>query len=188
LFTDKNSWRSHQIVSEPITVYGFWIADPKPAGIGPNTYVTTQRFLDAYYKPLDVPGDPYNTKYLAVTDPPQYVTVDRGESPVIIPEPATIFSPSESSVVQQAALGNTADYIRIAADDTLSMAAKNGFNWVAQYYPVMTGMLSGAPVTKVTVGVHESMITFGTSTGETVTVLVDTHTGELLEIRMPPNT
>ena len=65
IHTDINAW----LPPAQLTVYGFWINDPVSGGIGNNTYVTASRFLSTYFRALNVSGDQYNGKFLAVTDP-----------------------------------------------------------------------------------------------------------------------
>jgi parallel beta-helix repeat protein len=61
---------------ENVTVYGFWVNDPLPEGIGSNSYKTAQEFFAAYYHPLVVQNDPYQGKYIAIADPPESYTYD----------------------------------------------------------------------------------------------------------------
>jgi len=58
------------------TVHGLWVNDPYPSGIGENTYKMASEWLSAYYDPLNVPGDPYHTKYVAVCEPPEDAVSD----------------------------------------------------------------------------------------------------------------
>ncbi|MFC1624619.1 Ig-like domain-containing protein, partial [Candidatus Omnitrophota bacterium] len=51
------------------TVYGVWLTDPSPSGIGQDLYVTPQSLQDTYLLPL-VTSDHYNGKYLQVAEPP----------------------------------------------------------------------------------------------------------------------
>lgn len=67
IFTDQNAWP----IPTELTVFGFWLNDPVVGGLGNNTYVTVQQFLDNYYLPLNVPSDDYDGKYLAIQDPYQ---------------------------------------------------------------------------------------------------------------------
>ena len=63
------------VVSYPIppalTIYGFWVNDPLPGGIGENSYKTVQEFAATYYKVDTVVGDPYNGKYVGIFEPPE---------------------------------------------------------------------------------------------------------------------
>jgi hypothetical protein len=53
-------------------IYGFWINDPNPTGIGENTYKSVDQWTDTYYKPLTGvnASDPCKGKYVAVCEPP----------------------------------------------------------------------------------------------------------------------
>ena len=68
IYTDKNSWPPGGHLPN-ITVYGFWLNDPKEGGLGGNTYVTIARFLSAYFLPITLAGDTYEGQYYAITDP-----------------------------------------------------------------------------------------------------------------------
>ena len=50
--------------------------DPGVGGIGENTYVTVQHFLNEYFEELNVPGDRFHGQYLAITDPPRDIDVE----------------------------------------------------------------------------------------------------------------
>jgi hypothetical protein len=54
------------------SIYGFWINDPNPIGIGENTYKTVDQWTSTYHLNLtDVRGcDNYKDKYVAVCEPP----------------------------------------------------------------------------------------------------------------------
>jgi hypothetical protein len=59
---------------DELTVYGFWMNDPYPAGlggIGENSYKTGNEFVTYYYNTMTV-GD-YIGEYLAVLEPPESV-------------------------------------------------------------------------------------------------------------------
>jgi hypothetical protein len=67
IHTNQNVWPPDH--AQNLEVYGFWVNGFLPGGTGENTYVTAQRFLNAYFLPLNVPGDTYNGKFFAVIDP-----------------------------------------------------------------------------------------------------------------------
>jgi len=70
IHSDRNAW----LPPTELTVYGFWLNSPVvPVGDYPseNTYVTVSRFMSTYLHPLNIPGDFYHEKYLAITDPYQ---------------------------------------------------------------------------------------------------------------------
>ena len=59
-------------------IYGFWINDPKPDGIGENTYKTVDQWNSTYH--LSLTGvrecDIYKDRYVAVCEPPVQPDVD----------------------------------------------------------------------------------------------------------------
>ncbi len=55
-----------------LEVYGFWLNDPVPAGIGENSYKTVDEFLATYYLPLAT-GDSYDGEFVAICEPPDSV-------------------------------------------------------------------------------------------------------------------
>jgi hypothetical protein len=59
-------------------IYGFWINDPNPTGIGENTYKTVDQWTDTYFKNLTGvrDGDIYKNRYVAVCEPPVQPDVD----------------------------------------------------------------------------------------------------------------
>jgi len=101
IHTDRDSWN----YTGPLTIYGFWINDPNAGGIGTNTYVTTSTLMNDYYYPLNVPGDPFNSKFVTVNDPPNIQGVDvpsiTGDQ-VTIGEPIVRFTADQTRLLQQA--------------------------------------------------------------------------------------
>ena len=81
------------------SIYGFWINDPNPGGIGENTYKTVDQWSSTYHLNLtDVRDcDGYEGKYVAVCEPPEPddVTVS------LVPSPAR-FNDEATQVVQAA--------------------------------------------------------------------------------------
>jgi len=69
IHTDQNAYP----VPDPLAVYGFWVNDPLPAGIGANIYVTVDE-LDGFYEPIELVDDPYHLKYVAIVEPPEDVS------------------------------------------------------------------------------------------------------------------
>ena len=53
-----------------LTIYGFWINDPMPGGIGENSYKTVTQLTDDYYWALST-GDSWDGEYAAVLEPPE---------------------------------------------------------------------------------------------------------------------
>ena len=76
---------------DELTVYGFWMNDPCPDGIGENSYRTTDQFLDIYYDPLSTGGGQWDGKYVGILEPPE--EVDGCVLHIPIPQPH--FSPEQ---------------------------------------------------------------------------------------------
>ena len=53
------------------TVYGFWMNDPNPDGIGENSYKTVGQWKDTYYQPIDDDGYAWDDEYVTVLEPPE---------------------------------------------------------------------------------------------------------------------
>jgi hypothetical protein len=77
--------------AEEYDVYGLWINDPAPDGIGANSYKTATEWSgdlavpdDGYYQKV-VSGDECNNKYVAILEPPDH------DAKVRIVEPAARF-------------------------------------------------------------------------------------------------
>ena len=53
-------------------IYGFWVNDPNPTGIGENTYKSVDQWTGTYFKSLTGvrDGDIYKNRYVAVCEPP----------------------------------------------------------------------------------------------------------------------
>jgi hypothetical protein len=102
IYTDRNTW----LPPDQLTVYGFWLNDPKSGGLGGNTYVTTQRFLSTYFVPLNVPSDAYNGKYLAITDPPRDIPMNTANTKVTFSETTAGLTTQELNILK----GTSADF------------------------------------------------------------------------------
>ncbi len=58
---------------EALEVRGFWVNDPYPStrgGIGENSYKMANEWNNTYYLPINIPGDTYEGKYIAICEPP----------------------------------------------------------------------------------------------------------------------
>ncbi len=84
-YGDYSNWMSirgihtnHSVygMSEALAVHGFWVNDPYPGGIGENSYKMANIWLNDYYFPLDVTGDPYDGQYVAICEPPEDAASD----------------------------------------------------------------------------------------------------------------
>ncbi len=82
---------------EELEVYGFWINDPMPDGIGEYSYVTAPEFTSTYYQQLDVSGDPYDGEYVAIVEPPE----DVEQSNIILKTPNVQFNSYQKNILKQ---------------------------------------------------------------------------------------
>jgi hypothetical protein len=59
-------------------IYGFWVNDPNPTGIGENTYKSVDQWTSTYFKSLTGVRDCdiYKNRYVAVCEPPVQPDVD----------------------------------------------------------------------------------------------------------------
>jgi hypothetical protein len=96
-------------------IYGFWINDPKPEGIGENSFKTDTEWISTYYKALGnlEPGDVYEGKYVAVCEPPNQpaAEVNLTPSPARLAEPVnpvTMEEPLELEGLNKMAQGRLA--------------------------------------------------------------------------------
>lgn len=78
-----------------LTVYGFWVNDPLPGGIGENSYKTLDQWLSTYYSVLQT-DDIYNGKYVAILEPPE----TNYSSNLIIGSSPPRFSPEEQQTLR----------------------------------------------------------------------------------------
>jgi len=105
-------------------VFGFWINDPAVGGLGNNTYVTVEQFLDSYYLPLNVGDETYNGKYLAITDP--YESVDQNQLDTIqlrIGRTTASFSQDDLRTVHSAQTSGASAVLKQHAYNVLIQAA-----------------------------------------------------------------
>ena len=70
LHTNKNAAPSTWVTPDDLEVYGFWVNDPHPGGIGENSYKTAEEWTETYYKPLET-GDQWDGEYVAILEPPE---------------------------------------------------------------------------------------------------------------------
>jgi hypothetical protein len=130
-------------------VYGFWINDPLPGGIGSNTYVTIDKLTSDYYFPLNVPGDRYNGQFVAVTDPPNLDVElpEISDKEIEFAELPSGFTDDEARVVKRARIDESA---RVFADTYVINAAFEGAMEVLRYGHLadmfINAQVSGKPV------------------------------------------
>jgi hypothetical protein len=53
------------------TIYGFWINDPNPAGIGENSYKCVNQFTDNYYQAMHGQCDVTDGNWVSICEPPE---------------------------------------------------------------------------------------------------------------------
>ena len=117
-----------------MSIHGFWISDPGSGGLGDSTYVTARYFTEEYFMPLDVPGDYFDGKYVAVTDPPENVSVremaERTATDIVFSDHPVGFSKVESRLVRCAVLR---DSVRLLANHVVVHAAHEAALSVVRY-------------------------------------------------------
>lgn len=83
---DYNNWMAvrgiHTSVNpyenDEYDIYGFWLNDPKPGGIGANIFTATTQFTEEYFLQMDVnASDPCNDKWVSIIEPPEHYAVAR---------------------------------------------------------------------------------------------------------------
>jgi hypothetical protein len=117
---------------ENLTIYGFWVNDPLPGGIGENTYKDITTFATDYYQPMTTGN--YVGEYLSVVEPPEN------------PEDCSLYlapSPPRFTPFQQLILGMTettkgiSDSVETITDQWIIHAAIAGLQ--EQLIPFDTG-------------------------------------------------
>jgi len=83
-----------------LTVYGFWVNDPLPDGIGANSFKTITVFLETYYLPMSETDPDYAEEYVAIVEPPEDLS---GVDLIFGVSPAR-FNEQEFSLVQASQL------------------------------------------------------------------------------------
>jgi hypothetical protein len=59
-------------------IYGFWLNDPNPGGIGANIFTATNQFTEEYFLQMDVNvTDPCDNKWVSILEPPDHYAVAR---------------------------------------------------------------------------------------------------------------
>ncbi|MFH1100447.1 MAG: right-handed parallel beta-helix repeat-containing protein [Methanobacteriota archaeon] len=175
IHTDRNAW----LPPTQLNVYGFWLNDPKAGGLGANTYVTTQRFLSTYFLNLTVPGDLYNGKRLAITDPSRDILVYTDQVTVTIAEPATGFTKTEMKLVAERSKTTTTKPI----DNLVIHAAAKAAKTVLQYDSVYSPCFENTRVIRKPVYNKDDTCTvFFDTAGLVFEVQLYTKTGALAQI------
>ncbi|MFH1100448.1 MAG: LamG-like jellyroll fold domain-containing protein [Methanobacteriota archaeon] len=177
IHTDQNAW----LPPEQLNVYGFWLNDPKPNGVGSNTYVTVQRFLDVYYKPITILNDTYNGTYLAITDPPRDIASPVADTAVNFVESPVKFSANEARLVNRLVKGKLTNII---TDNIVIRAAYEAASDVLKNDPVYADLFTSAqPTARPRYEKATCLVNFAHQ-GTTFKILINTLDGSLLEIQI----
>ncbi|MFH1101205.1 MAG: CARDB domain-containing protein [Methanobacteriota archaeon] len=181
IHTDQDAWMSYPDFPA-ITVYGLWLNDPKTGGLGGNTYVTTQTFLNLYFKTLNVRNDRYDGQYLAIIEPPQGIPEPEYQSVTIGQNPAG-FSKQENIVVRSAQTMKTSSLMKDLANTIITEKARRFVNGVLQYDTSdLAQIFSETQVNKKPVcNGAEWIVTFSHPTGVVFDVRLSAITGEPLQ-------
>jgi hypothetical protein len=170
IHTNKTAW----LPPTALTVYGFWLNDPKAGGLGNNTYVTVSRFLSTYFLNLSVPGDQYNGKRLAITDPPRDIPINTDDVAITFTIPKTQFTIDEAQIVAQ----------KKGADTIIVRAGYNAAWDVLKNDPVFADSFTKATVTGKPIFKDTTISVKFVNKGTSFTILLQKETGSLLEIQI----
>jgi hypothetical protein len=173
IHTDKNAWNGNQIVSGPITIYGFWLNDPSSSN-GNNIYVTTSYFTSTYFLKLNVQNDLYNNSFLVITDPDPNRPIDDTHLQLVPRNPAG-FIVGEKQIIQNA---KKTPSLQAQADTIIGKKAQEFVKNVVAYDSVYSGLTQttviGKPVLK---GTQYIVTLLGNDGRTTVRVYLDSKTG-----------
>ncbi|MFH1101023.1 MAG: LamG domain-containing protein, partial [Methanobacteriota archaeon] len=181
IHTNRSLWDGHNIISNPVSLYGFWINDPTPGGLGENTYVTADYFINNYFLPLNLPGNPNDGKRVMVTDPPRGIQINPDSSDITITPVITGFASNEAKLIQSAQQRGATPQTNEKANTVIIQKAWDATNKVLQNDVIYGSLFTettvlGKPVLNKT----EYMVTFSHSSGTIFTVYLDQKTGALL--------
>jgi hypothetical protein len=169
-----------------LTVYGFWVNDPSVAGIGENTYKTANELLVNYFKPMDLPGTPYEDgRYVYIVEPPAGFTGfgDAGGTTVTFGNQPGGYTASQKQVLQRSArLGKT-----VLADQVISQVARESVDGILALEGRSLAGYKSVQVTRVDSKVSDDYTIVVFSNGvDTVAVRLDQASGKLLEFSEAP--
>ena len=103
-----------------LDVFGFWVNDPYPSGIGENTYKISVEWTNNYYQPISVADDPYYGEYIAICEPP----LPEEECDLTLVVPPEQWEPLDEPPEQR--IGMSAFFLRQVNDDAVVKAAIDG--------------------------------------------------------------
>jgi hypothetical protein len=109
---------------DELIVYGFWVNDPLPGGIGGNSYKTLDTWISNYYYPLST-GDEYDGEYVAVLEPPDSTENCKLKYPELRPK-FTLFQSNLFRYVRN--LKNITNEMQTMTDQWIIQAAIEGVN------------------------------------------------------------
>ncbi|MFH1100443.1 MAG: M14 family zinc carboxypeptidase [Methanobacteriota archaeon] len=183
IHTDKEAWMSYPDFPA-ITVYGFWLNDPKTGGIGGNTYVTTQTFLTNYFKTLNVRDDRYDGQYLAIIEPPQGIPQPE-YSPIVIEETPVRCTPADENIIRLALQNKASPLVKELSNNALIKTAQKAVDWVLRYDESLNILFTETVVhKKPMIKDLTAIVSFVHNNGTTFEVHLHLPTGELKEIRL----
>jgi len=134
------------------TIYGFWINDPNPAGIGENSYKCVNQFTDNYYQAMQGQCDVVDGNWVSICEPPEVdAEITLANSPARFEKaitPAMAEKPLMVYDVEQLALEKV-----VKDDEALKIveAAINGVNvqlvpYDAEFAEVFAKTIPGNPM------------------------------------------
>ncbi|MEM4257695.1 MAG: LamG-like jellyroll fold domain-containing protein [Candidatus Thermoplasmatota archaeon] len=106
-----------------LTIYGFWVNDPLPGGIGENSYKTITQWNTNYYQPL-TSNDIYNGKYVALCEPPE----TRTDTTITLATTKTQFTAEQQQLIHRTQNKNTktTEDLQKQIDQWITQAAITG--------------------------------------------------------------
>jgi len=153
ILTNKNAWPPPQ----QLTIYGYWLNDPKSGGIGENTYVTVQRFISTYFLPINIPGDTFYGHHLAITDPPRNISVNTDNIHITLADTTAELTHQELTLLKRGTI-----FDHKLANDILIRAAYTQAWKVLQYHVVFAPLFEQArSLGKPVLQKGEYIVTFG---------------------------
>lgn len=166
-----------------LTVYGFWVNDPLPSGIGENTYKTADEWLNTYHWKINVEDDPYYNESVAIVEPPIGVNTDNFDgNPLILPR-----SPSRFTLEEGQETPDALDAVQAA----IASVTEQLIPYDSEFAEVFKTAIPGEPLLVKNLIVGEKngenedyiIVPFINSNGGTVVVVrIDAEDGHFLEV------
>jgi len=168
--TNRNAWFGQDIVTDPISIYGFWVNDPTPNGLGENTFVAASWFTNEYYVPIAIPDDEHYGNHISIVDPAQNIPLIAQNVQV---HPALL--PSQKS--------HSPFLIKIQRDDMMTSYAFEQTSYLLQNTPYYALFIQAIRINKPVYNKNTCMVTFHADAMDFL-VLVNSMTGALLEVHL----